>query len=106
MTPKLPKGSSAAKLENVLLGEAMSLGKALIGLRHLYDLSQTELARKSGLSKQHICDIEKGRRFVSPAKAAEIARKLGHPEAYFVKLALQDRVNHDGLKYKVTLETA
>jgi transcriptional regulator with XRE-family HTH domain len=82
------------------------MGAALAGLRDLHDLTQVELARRVGMSRQHICDIEKHRRFVSPAKAAEIAKRLGHPEAYFVKLALQDIVNHDGLKYKVNVEAA
>jgi transcriptional regulator with XRE-family HTH domain len=82
------------------------MGAALAGLRDLHDLSQADLARRIGMSRQHVCDIEKRRRFVSPAKAAEIARRLGHPEAYFVKLALQDIVNHDGLKYKVNVEAA
>jgi transcriptional regulator with XRE-family HTH domain len=90
----------------MLLGKPLSLGQALAGLRDLHGVSQTELARMSGLSRQHVCDIEKGRRFVSPAKAAAIARKLGHPEAYFIRLALQDSINQGGLKYKVQLEAA
>jgi transcriptional regulator with XRE-family HTH domain len=106
MTTKKSKGFSTAELETKLLGKPLSMGNALVGLRELYGFTQVELARKVGMSKQHICDIEKSRRFVSPAKAAEIARRLGHPEAYFVKLALQDVVNHDGLKYRVNVEAA
>ena len=106
MTTKKSKGSSAAELERKLLGKPLSIGAALAGLRDLHDLTQVELARRIGMSKQHVCDIEKGRRFLSPSKAAEIAKRLGHPEAYFVKLALQDLINHDGLKYKVNVEAA
>jgi transcriptional regulator with XRE-family HTH domain len=84
----------------------MSMGKALTGLRDLHDLTQAGLARKIGMSRQHVCDVEKGRRFVSPAKAAEIARRLGHPEAYFVRLALQDTVSQGGLSYRVLIEAA
>ncbi|MSO72567.1 MAG: XRE family transcriptional regulator [Rhodospirillaceae bacterium] len=106
MTTRKSKGSSTAELEKALLGDAMTFGKALMGLRELYALSQGEMGKRVGLSKQHVCDIEKERRSVSPAKAATIARKLGHPEAYFVRLALQGRINHDGLKFKVSLEAA
>jgi transcriptional regulator with XRE-family HTH domain len=90
----------------MLLGEPLSLGKALAALRDLHDLSQVDLARKIGMTKQHICDIEKRRRFVSPAKAADIARRLGHPEAYFVRLALQDAIDQEGLPFRVSLEAA
>ncbi|MDX2145856.1 MAG: helix-turn-helix transcriptional regulator [Rhodospirillaceae bacterium] len=106
MTTRKSKGFSGARLEKMLLGRPLSLGQALTGLRELHGLSQTALARMSGLSKQHVCDIEKGRRFVSPVKAAALARKLGHPESYFVRLALQDSINQGGLKYKVLLEAA
>jgi transcriptional regulator with XRE-family HTH domain len=106
MTTRKSKGSSGAELAKKLLGGPLSMGAALAGLRDLHDLTQVELARRVGMSRQHICDIEKHRRFVSPAKAAEIAKRLGHPEAYFVKLALQDIINHDGLKYKVNVEAA
>ena len=106
MTIKKSKDSSVAELERKLLGKSLSMGTALVGLRGLHGLTQVELASRVGMSKQHICDIEKGRRFLSPAKAAEIAKRLGHPEAYFVKLALQDIISHGGLKYKVTVEAA
>lgn len=106
MTTRLSKGLSTDELERALLGRTMSFGMALAGLRALHGLTQVAMARRIGMSKQHLCDIEKERRFVSPAKAAAIARRLGHPEAAFVRLALQDTVNQGGLKYKVELEAA
>ena len=101
-TKKLKECSDS--IEQKLLGEALSLGSAIAALRDLYGLTQAELASKVGMSKQNICDIEKSRRFVSPAKAALIARRLGHPESYFIKLALQDTVTQSGLKYKVFIK--
>ena len=106
MTTRKSKGSSGADLAKKLIGRPLSFGAALAGLRDLHGLTQTELARRLGMSRQHVCDLEKHRRFVNPAKAAEIAKRLGHPEAYFIKLALQDIVNHDGLKYTVNVEAA
>jgi len=70
------------------------------------EMSQVEFAKKLGISKQHLCDIEKGRKFVSPARAAKFAKILGHSERSFDALALQDVVNQGRLKLKVTVEAA
>jgi ferredoxin len=43
--------------------------------------------------------IEKGRKTVSPERAAKGARLLGYPETVFVRLAA-------GLRYKVEIEAA
>jgi len=67
-------------------------------------MSQVEFAKKLGISKQHLCDIEKGRKFVSPERAARFAKILGHSGQSFVALALQDIVNQGGLKLKVSVE--
>jgi len=89
-----------------LMGGPLTLGMALEALRRGENMSQTEFARKLGLSSQKLCDIEKGRRSVSPERAAQFARKLGHPVEVFVRLALQDQVNHGGLKLKVSVQAA
>ena len=59
-----------------------------------------------GISKQYLCDIEHGRRTVSPKKAASFAKKLGYSPQQFVRLCLQDLVNRDGLKLKIDVEDA
>ncbi len=89
-----------------ILGGPLSLGMALESIRRGEEMSQGEFARKIGISQQHLCDLEKGRRHVSPKRASQFAKKLGHPVEVFVKLALQDQVNQDGLKLKVTVEAA
>lgn len=113
MITKRSKGSLVSKRDaketaalEAILGGPLTLGMALESLRRGEELSQTEFARKLGLSSQKLCDIEKGRRQVSPERAAQFARQLGHPIEVFVRLALQDQVNEGGLKLKVSVEVA
>jgi transcriptional regulator with XRE-family HTH domain len=106
MTTKLSKGASDDKFLESLLGGPLTLGAALEGIRATVELSQVEFARKLGISKANLCDIEKGRRFVSPDKAAEFARRLGHPVTTFVKISLQDQLRRAGLKLKVEVKAA
>lgn len=110
MITKRSKGSLAAKRDarevaalEAILGGPLTLGLALEGLRRGEEMSQTAFARKLGLSSQKLCDIEKGRRHVSPERAAQFARKLGHPIEVFVRLALQDLVTDGGLRLKVSV---
>ena len=62
-----------------------------------------EMAEKLGVSRSHVNDVEKGRKAVSPARAAEWARKLGYGESLFVRLALQDLLDETGLNMSVEL---
>ena len=93
------KKSDAMKFLEGLVGE-LTFGGLIEAMRQAEEMSQVEFAAKLGISKQHLCDIEKGRKFVSPERAAKFARILGHSEQSFVALALQDIVNQGGLKLK------
>jgi transcriptional regulator with XRE-family HTH domain len=99
------KKSDAMKFLDKLVGE-LTFGGLIAAMRQAEEMSQVEFAKKLGISKQHLCDIEKGRKFVSPARAAKFAKILGHSERSFVALALQDVVNQGRLKLKVTVEAA
>ena len=99
------KKSDAMKFLEGLVGE-LTLGGLIEAMRQAEATSQVEFAKKLGISKQHLCDIEKGRKFVSPERAAKFARILEHSEQSFVALALQDIVNQGGLKLKVKVEAA
>jgi transcriptional regulator with XRE-family HTH domain len=106
MTTRKSKGSSGDDLERQILGGPLTFGVAVEGLRVGEGLSQAAFARKLGISRQYLCDIEKGRRFVSPEQAARFARAFGHPPNVLVELALQDVVRASGLKLKVTVRAA
>jgi antitoxin HigA-1 len=83
-----------------------TLAGLLAAIRLGEELSQTEFARQLGLSRSHLCDIEQGRKTVSPARAAKFAKKLGYSEKQFITLALQDIVRKDGFKFIVKLDAA
>jgi transcriptional regulator with XRE-family HTH domain len=106
MTTKKLKGSSISNLEERILGGPLTFGTAVEGLRVGEEYSQAEFARKLKVSRQYLCDVEKGRRLVSPEQAARFARAFGHPPTVLVRLALQDLVRASGLKLKVTVEAA
>jgi transcriptional regulator with XRE-family HTH domain len=87
-------------------GGPLTFRKALAAVRKCEDLSQEECARTLGISKSHLCDVEKGRKTVSPERAAKWARTLGYPESVFVRLAIQAELDAAGLKYRVAIEAA
>lgn len=106
MNTKKSRDYLDTKLERKLLGGPLTFGMALASIRRLSEMTQAEFAKKLGISKQHVCDLEKSRKLVSTEKAARYARILGHPQETLVKLALQDQVRKAGLKYNVELKVA
>lgn len=84
----------------------LTLGRTLSAIRGTEEVSLAAFAKRLGVSRAHLCDIEKGRRGVSPERAAKWARAIGWPPQVFVALALQDAVNAAGLKLKVSVEAA
>ena len=74
--------------------------------READEISQASFAKRLGLSRANLCDIEKGRKLVSPERAAKFAKVLKVPEMLLVQLALQDVVRNAQLRYIVKLEGA
>ena len=70
------------------------------------ELTQLAFAEKLGLSRSHLNDIEKGRKAVSPERAARFAEVLGYSEARLVQPALQDLLDRGGLKLHVDVIAA
>ena len=100
------KKSDAMKTLEKIAGGPLTLARALESIRKGQELSQDECAKKLGVSKSHLCDVEKGRKVVSPERAAKWARVLGYPESVLVKLAIQGELDAAGLKYKVEIVAA
>lgn len=98
-------GETSAYLES-LMGGPLTLGSALSGLREADQMSLSEFAKQLGISRSHLCDIEQGRRSVSPERAARFAHALDQSEAQFVRLALQDQVRSAGLRLTVEVKAA
>lgn len=91
---------------NELIGESETFGAHLAAVRKGEELSQTELAAKLGVSRSHLCDIEKGRKLVGPERAARFAEVLGYLPASFVQLVLQDHLDRAKLDMQVNITAA
>jgi transcriptional regulator with XRE-family HTH domain len=97
------KSDTLSFLED-LSGGPLTLGRLVLAIRLGEEMSQVEFAKKLGISKSHLCDIEKDRKPVSPARAAEFAKILGYSETQFIELAVQNAMKRAGLHYKVSIE--
>jgi len=84
----------------------MTVAMFLSAFRESEGLSQVEYARKLGLSRANVCDLEKGRKLISPERAARLAKKIGVPEKVLIQLAIQDILREARLKYTVELKAA
>jgi DNA-binding XRE family transcriptional regulator len=73
------------------------------GSRTTLDLTQAEMARKVGISRAMLCDIEKGRQLVSVSLAIKIARKAGFLEKVAVETCLQDQLRKAGVSWQVKI---
>jgi len=89
-----------------LVGGPITLGALIEAIRQGEEVTQIEFARRLGISRSHLCDIEKERKLVSPERAARFAELLGYSPEQFVRLALQDTVSRAGLRYTVQLSHA
>ena len=101
-----PKKSDATRFLEGVTGGPVTFGKLLEAIRLGEELTQPEFARRLRLSKSHLNDIEKGRKAVSPERAAKFARILGYSEERFVALSLQAQVDNAGLKLRVDVKAA
>lgn len=95
------KKSTAVRILEKSLGLPLGFGLRLSSIRKSEAVTLEVFASKLGISKQHLNDIEKGRKAVSPERAARFAQILGFAEDRFIQLALQDQLVQAGLKYKV-----
>ena len=84
----------------------MTMGKFLRSWRLCEDMSQKEFARLIGLSAANLCDLEKGRKGISPERAYAIAKRIGYSPSVLVSLALEEQLEKVGLKYKIELKSA
>lgn len=101
------KKSKAMKYLEKLAGGPLTMGNMLTALRQCEELSLNIFARRLKISPANLSDIEKGRKMVSPERAARFAKALGLCEAQFIEVAVQDELNKQGLdRYRVKIEAA
>ena len=68
----------------------LTFGNALKSLRECEDETQSDFARRLGLSPGDICALEEERIIPSLSSASLIAKRLYLPEATFIELVLRD----------------
>jgi transcriptional regulator with XRE-family HTH domain len=100
------RNNDTLKALEAISGKKLTLGNLLSAIRQSETLSQVEFALNLGISKQYLCDIEHGRRFVSPKMAVEYAKKLGYSPHQFLRLCLQDIIRRDGIHFTVEVKAA
>jgi transcriptional regulator with XRE-family HTH domain len=100
------KKSDTMKFLEQLTGRPLTLGGLLHSIRLGEEMSQAAFAKKLRISPSHLCDIEKGRKVVSPERAVRFAAILRRSKQQFVRLALQGLVDETGLKMKVDVAAA
>jgi transcriptional regulator with XRE-family HTH domain len=104
-TNRLKKSKALSFLEDIS-GGPLTFAQLLNSIRVGDGLSYAAFAEKLGISRSHLCDIEKGRKGVSLSRAIEFAGALGYSKDQFVRLALQTQISDVGLKYRVVIEAA
>lgn len=88
-----------------LLGP-VSFGDLLKAIRLSLELTQVQMAKKLKISRQELCDIEKGRKTVSVDRAVFFAKKLKHSDKLFAKYVIEDQLRKSGLNLKVHFDEA
>lgn len=86
-----------------LTGKKMTIGNLLWSVRECEEMSQAEFAKKLKISRQYLCDIERGRRIVSTRSAADFAARLGYSPIYFIQIAIQDELDKYGFHFDIQL---
>ena len=70
------------------------------------NISQAEMARSIGISRQYLCNIESGERKADVELALKFAEYLKHPKEFFISRLLQDQLYTAGLDYTITLNAS
>ena len=84
----------------------LTFGRLLKAHRLGEGLTQVEMAKVLGLSKQNLNDLECGRKIPSIRRAVQIARKIEILEELIVQLVLQDQIDRESLKLRVRVESS
>lgn len=91
------------KLEK-MIGYKPTLGTMLRSIRESKGMTQADFAKLLKIPSQKLCDIEKGRRFISPKTAEEFAKNLGDSPEYFVVRCLQDELERSKIDVKLDIK--
>lgn len=83
-----------------------SFATFMVGIRTTLCLSQVDMAKKLGISKAALCELEKGRTLVSSQAAVRYAKKAGFSETVALEACFQDQLRKVKVKKRVRIENA
>ncbi len=81
----------------------LSFATYMLGIRTTMGLSQVEMAKRLGISKAALCEIEKGRTLVSPMAASRYAKKAGFSVSVALEACFQDQLRKAKIKKRVKI---
>lgn len=87
------------------LGE-LTVGEFLRTWRESESMSLKEFGKLVGMSVSNLCDVEKGRKGISPEKADKIARTIDVPPSLLIRLSIESSLRAAGLHYSVDVKPA
>jgi transcriptional regulator with XRE-family HTH domain len=87
-----------------IIGYKPTLGTILRSIRESEGMTQADFAKLLKIPSQKLCDIEKGRRFISPKTAKEFAKRLGDSPEYFVIRCLQDELERNKIYIRLDVK--
>lgn len=80
------------KILEKIIGYKPTLGSMLATMRETEDMTLAEFAKILKITPQKLCDIEKGRCFISPKKAEEFAKLLCSSPKFFAWKCEQEKL--------------
>tara|TARA_R110000868_G_scaffold117599_4_gene312164 strand:- start:8639 stop:8989 length:351 start_codon:yes stop_codon:yes gene_type:complete len=87
----------------VLKNKKYSVGQTFKALRICDEMTQTELAKKLKISRQHLCDIENDRKALSIERVVSLAKAVGYPAELFVYYHFRAQLQKVGIKKDIKL---
>ena len=105
MSTKLNNNLNALEATKGIWNE-MTFGGLIRSLRMSDDLSLVKLAKKIGVSKQFLSDVEHNRKDVGIAFAKKASDALGYSIEPFIELLIRDQLKRHHLNYIIELKHA
>jgi transcriptional regulator with XRE-family HTH domain len=81
----------------------ITFGKLLASYRLGENMTQVEMAELLEISKQSLCDLEKGRTLPTISRTTHIAKKLKVLPESFLRVVMEDLLRRENLNFEVEL---
>jgi transcriptional regulator with XRE-family HTH domain len=106
MTTKRNNGSIDAITATQDVWDSMTFGGLIRSLRLSDGISQVELAKNLGISKQFLSDVEHNRKEVGIAFAKNVSSVLGYSIEPLLELLIRQQLKRQHLHYIVEIKKA